>query len=392
MNFKRFIIAVLIASVCVTTSIAYAQDIQNPDYKQEEIVTIAESDVVDKDFFGVGEVVEISGVVNGDVYAAAGDIAINGQVNGDVLAAGGRVYIAQGARVSQDVRAAGGKVIVEGSVGQNITAVGGMVRIGNDATVEGNVTVAGGEVLIETPLTKNLKAAGGSVTIDAVIAGDAEVATGDLRFLEGARIEGDLTYASDRELSIDEAVVTGSIVHYNPPQDAMADTSNKQDGVAKTFFVFEALALIAKLLIGLLFIHLLPEFSRKAASHIQTSPWRSLGSGFLIVVLTPILIIALMITVIGLPIGFILLAAYMLALYIAPIFVMFAIGQALATRFKKTWNDGWMLLLGLLVVAVLKFIPGVNILATMLIGLLGVGTLFTTKMEVYNDLRKKKLI
>src|SRR3989344_7228032 len=99
MNFKRFIITVLVLATFVTTSIAYAQDLQRPDFRQEEIVTLAKDEVIDRDFFGAGQVVEINGTVNGDVYAAGGEVTVSGVVNGDVLVAGGRRPHLPGARV-----------------------------------------------------------------------------------------------------------------------------------------------------------------------------------------------------------------------------------------------------------------------------------------------------
>jgi len=55
--------------------------------------SVPASQVIDRDYFAFGPLVEISGTVNGDVYAFGGQVLIDGRVNGDVLVAGGRVSV-----------------------------------------------------------------------------------------------------------------------------------------------------------------------------------------------------------------------------------------------------------------------------------------------------------
>lgn len=393
MNFKRFIIAILILSASVTTSIAYAQDTQNLDYDMENISMVGETDVVNHDVFNVGDMTEIKGTVNGDVYTAGSEVIIKGTVNGDVLAAGGSVHIAPGASVSQDIRLAGGKATIDGKVGGNATVLGGTIHLSDQAQIGGSFTGAGNEIRIDAPIGKNIKLAAKTLYVNAPIAGGADIAVQSMTFGDAGRIQGSLSYMSENEFMINEEMIGGTIQHKLPPQEWQKPEKERTDKVIGRAFAFVGLlGLIARLFVGLLFIHVLPEFSKKAADNLKKQMWRSLGTGFLIVVLAPILILALFSTIVGVPIAFIFLAGYLMAMYFSPIIVMLAIGQFIAKRFDQKWNDALAFSLGLVILFVTRFIPVLNVLLSMFVMLIGVGVLVNTKMEVYKELRKKNLL
>ena len=393
MNFKRFIIAILILGASVTTSIAYAQDTQKLDYDMDNIMVVDETAVINKDVFSYGDRSEIIGTINGDVYVAGGEVMIKGQVNGDVLVAGGKVFIEPQAVITQDVRAAGGEIDIDGTINGNITAIGGVIKIHEMAKLGGSVTAAGGEVHLLAPIEENINVATSSLYINAPIAGSADLAVREMSFGESAQIGGDLSYMSENELVVNEGIVAGNVAHRFPPQEFQKSERERTEHVVGRAFAFVGLlGLIAKLFIGLLFIHILPEFNKKAANNLRAQPWRSLGTGFLVVVLTPILIIALISTIIGLPVAFIFLVGYIMAMYLSPVIVMLTLGQFAAKHFNQKWNDALAFVIGLCVLFMLSFVPVLNVITTMVVTLLGVGVLLNTKVEVYKELRKKNLL
>ena len=386
-------IAIILLSASVMTSIAYAQDVQQPDFKQENIMLLNEGDVINHDVFNVGDMSEIKGTVNGDVYSAGGNITVKGTVNGDVLAAGGTIHIAPGAIVTQDVRAAGGTVTIDGDIRGNITAAGGSIVLSDQAKVGGSFTAAAGDIRILTPITKNIKVATKTLYINGQVGGSAEVAVENITFGDTGKILGDLTYMSQNELLINESAVVGTTVHRLPPQELQKNNDEAARHIMGRAFAFIGLlGLIAKMFVGLLFIHLMPEFSKKAADNLRAQSWRSLGTGFLVAVLTPILIIALISTLIGAPLAMILFVGYILLMYISPVIVMLATGQYLAKRFNQKWNDAAAFIGGLLLLSLIRFVPVLNVISAMVIMFLGVGVLVNTKLEVYKELRKKNLI
>ncbi|KXK12060.1 MAG: Polymer-forming cytoskeletal [Microgenomates bacterium OLB23] len=392
MNFKRFIIAFLLLGAFAVSSFAYAQDTQQPDFDMQDIVMVNEDDIINHDVFSFGEMTDIKGTINGDVYTAGGEVTVDGRINGDVLAAGGEVRILQSAIVAQDIRVAGGTVTIDGTVNGNITAAGGKIIINNAARVNGSFTAAGGEIRIDAPVNRNVKLVGQSVAINSPIAGGADIMVQDLSFGTEGRIQGNLSYVSEQEFVIGDGIVGGTIQHKLPPQEMRSAQEQPKYIMGRVFTFMGLLSLVAKLFVGLLLIHLFPTFSNKASDKVGSQIWRSLGTGFLIVVLSPILIVALFATIVAFPLASMLLVGYLFVLYLASIFVMLALGKMVIHRINKKWNDAAAFVVGLLALFVVGLIPVLNIFVCMAVTCIGIGAFVNTKLEVYKDLRKKNLL
>src|SRR3989344_2950946 len=110
--FPVFLLSILILLVSTQYFPIYAAE-------TSQISVLPKNEIVQGDYFGVGESVTVSGTVNGDVYAAGGNIMVDGTVNGDLLAAGGTVTII--GTVRDNVRVAGGAVSILGTVGRDVT-------------------------------------------------------------------------------------------------------------------------------------------------------------------------------------------------------------------------------------------------------------------------------
>src|SRR5262245_39250872 len=102
------LISLLIAMPSDTGAEEQDQRMENGPLRKHVIVPAGQ--VINRDYFAFGEIVEISGTVNGDVYAAGAHVAVDGTVNGDLLAAGGTVAIS--GTVARDARVAGGQVTI----------------------------------------------------------------------------------------------------------------------------------------------------------------------------------------------------------------------------------------------------------------------------------------
>ena len=94
----------------------------------------------------------------------------------------------------------------------------------------------------------------------------------------------------------------------------------------------------------------------------------------------PLVALVLMMTVIGLPLGLIVLFAYIVILYISKIFVGLAIGRRILTYAKQEISSPyWHLVVGLIVIAFATRLP---LLGFFLIGLIvmlaGLGALVMT--------------
>lgn len=366
--------------------------------QKPEIITLGQDEVVDRDYFAGGETVEIYGTVNGDVYAAGGQVFIDGVVNGDVLVAGGVVKIS--GVITQDVRAAGGQLTISGNVEGNVTIGGGNVDISESAQVSGNVVAGAGNLTISGPIEGNIMAGAGNFILESSVGGDVETGVGVLRITPNGSVDGNLTYYSDTEASIDEkASIAGEIMRKEVPEkfsEGMEKAKEMKVSPMEMGAIFAGVTLAAKiigaistLIIGLILLKLYPNYLGKVADNINKKPWPSLGIGFIALIATPVAGVILLITLVGIPLALMLFAIYGIYLYLAKVFVVYWIGEKI---FSEKTKKGWLLLGGVVVFAVITFIPVIGGLARFLTVLFGLGAGLMACKKAHQAAIEKKVI
>lgn len=331
------------------------------------------------DIFVTGGNVTLRGAARGDAHVAGFDLDVDGPVGGDLYAAG--VNVALRAPVAEDA-----------------TIAGWSVRLDADGSVAGNARLVGGTIVVDAPVTGALTVGGSDVTIDAAIGGDVWVTAESLQFGPRARIAGRLVYATVAPLAIPGDVIPADRVTFQPSAlpDAMRDA---REGLEERRWPAPpgVLSLISGGLLGVVFLlvaggfflALAPRLVEGTQAIAAARPGRSLLLGIgglsLLLGLVPVLAI----TLIGLPlVPFAILLAvvgwvlgYLLGVYAlvrrlagnlgaqAP-----AGGAAPAVPEASTPLASRILLLavGLIVAALLNFVPvlgwGINI-AIVLLGL-----------------------
>lgn len=356
------------------------------NFRNEEVSTLSRNEIINKDYFAAGEKVTLSGTVNGDAYLAGGNIIVDGVVNGDLLIAGGNLNIR--GEVTGDVRAAGGNIQIDGTVGGNITTLGGSIRVDDDSEVTGSMVAGGGNIEVFGPIGKGITAGAGTLMIANSVGGDVVTGVGELDLGPNAVINGGLNYMSDERARIsDGASVSGAIKQQLPPKGP--DEKDKEmflAGAAVGWVIFKFLSL---LVIGSLLLWALPVFMKNASEAITKQPLQSLGIGFLVLILVPMVAVVLMMTVIGLPLGLVVLLGYFFILYISKVFVAIAVGVRILGHKQNRYLS---MALGLLILSVVLLIPVLGGLVDFVVMLLGVGAAIATKRAMLLTLRSKKLL
>lgn len=388
------IILPLLAIVILQTETSLSQVVKTgPDVNEdkERIVTLGSDEIVNEDYFAFGDTVEINGTVNGDVYVAAKKVLIEGKINGDLLAAAGSVNIS--GNVLQDARIAAGKITITGNIQRNITIAGGSVELLDQGSVKGSVLAFGGDVLISAPVGSNVKVTAGELLISSSIDGNVEATAGDIRLTSKAKINGDFLYQSDEKASIDPgAVISGTVTKKDVPQFFEISPKKVYGIFFGTYIVTALINFGATLLIGLLLLYFYPAFMMRTANLLRAKTLSSLGVGFLAFILTPVLIILLMFTILGIPLAFIIAGIYIIYLYISRVFVIFWLGHSFVNRKSRTMRTGWSFLAGLIIFSLLTLIPVIGGIINFLSTVIGLGVLLFAKKELYAHLRQQNRI
>ncbi|HXV80780.1 MAG TPA: polymer-forming cytoskeletal protein [Candidatus Binatia bacterium] len=383
-NFQRITTSVIVA-VILLFSVAAAQERAGSSGSAAQ-VTVPPSQVVSGDYFAFGERVEIYGTINGDLYASGGRVVIAGRVNGDVLAAGGRVSVS--GTVSQDVRTAGGQVNITGDIGRNLTVAGGSVDLASTARIRGGLVAAGGSVELSAPLGGPAKVAAQSLVLANRVGGNIDAAAGSLRVSSNADIQGDLNYWSGREASVAEgARIAGKTVRNVP-----AERPRFFPAAVVAWAVFVAINFISTLILGLLSVRFLPRFHQSVVATLRERPWASLAIGFIAVVVLPVLCAILFATLVAIPLGLILAAAFFLLLYWSRIYAIARIGEAILIRLHPASGRAAAFVLGLFVYYALAIVPFVGWLIVPLVVLFGLGSELIARKQFYLTARSQDLL
>lgn len=370
----------------IFTSFVFAQELRS-----SERAELRRDEIINNDYFTTGEAVIISGTVNGDAYAAGGNILVDGQINGDLFAAGGNITIT--GEVSNDIRVTGGNITVSSPVGGNITALGGNVVITENASVSGSLVTGSGTAQVLGPIGRGITAGSGQLTIGNSVGGDLVAGVGELSITQNAALGGNVTYYSEKSASIAEgSSVLGEITHNRPKEEDRPEAKNIFVGLAGLFSFLTILDIIVSFVIGLLFLKLLPIFTKNSLEIISTHPFRSFAIGLISLIILPIISIIFIITIIGIPLGILIFISIFLLLCFGKIFSAFVIGKKITDMFNRRLSDAWTLLVGVIIVAILAWVPIIGALVLGIASLIGMGAILNSKKRSYVILKSKKLI
>lgn len=332
---------------------------------QKGTITVANTEVVNDDLFIGAQAAEINGTVNGDVFIGAQTVKITGVINGN-LHVGARTLDLSGT-IKGNVYAGAENILVTNST------IGGSLLLGAaTANVDNNSTI-GGSIL----------AGAGTLSIDSQVKRSVYAGTGSLTIGSNAKIGKDLYYSIGKnrgQANIANGTVAGSVykTEVNTPQNnaSMAAVQKQVPAVLSALKLGTTIvSYLGALVVGLLFLKLFGKQFTLTADTVSKSFWKSLGAGFLVTIaLVPGLII-LLLTVIGIPLAFLIFLVFLAYAYLAKIFVGLALGVWVAQKLKWKMTAFWSFALGLLLIYVLKMIPFVGFLSGLVVLWAGLGAL-----------------
>jgi hypothetical protein len=272
--------------------------------------------------------------------------------------------------VSDDVRAVGGSVECNGSIGKNVTAAGGNIRLSRESQVEGGVLAAGGEIRIGGHVREQVLITGGEAHIEGEVGGNVSFAGGGITTLPGSHIAGNLrtTLENSDRAQVAPGTVDGSVEIITEKRESQRTIL----GFTTFHFWFKIVWAFSLLLTAVVLILLCPRSVEETGRAIWEHPWWSLLWGFVGIAATPLIVLILCITVVGIPMGAMLLVLYFWFLYLSQIALGIVIGQRM---FTPTGTGSLMLavLVGVVLIQVLTFVPYLGALVSIAGALFGIG-------------------
>lgn len=313
-------------------------------------VVIEEGENLTEDSYWLGATVDFRGSSDREVTIVAGDAEVSGDIAGTLQLAVGQATVS--GNVGNSLRVVGGNVELRGDVGGDVIVVGGRVRIPSSSTIGGDIIIAGGQLDLRGNVQGNVTGYTWKLVIAGTVEGSVDVNVSELEVRSTAQINGDLTYHTYLRPDIDDgADIRGTIT--DPPQFPWDSLLNP------TGMFGPLLRLMWALLVGAVIVLIAPGVAQTMSTNAG-GYLRSGIVGLIGLVALPIVSLVLLVTLIGVPIGLLLLTGFLIALYLSQIAVGLAIGRFVL---PDSWHDGsrgfylLAMTLGVLVVGLLKMIP-----------------------------------
>ncbi|MEK7202218.1 MAG: polymer-forming cytoskeletal protein [Patescibacteria group bacterium] len=312
--------------------------------------------------------------IKGDLLIVGQTILANGEVDNSLFIAGDTVTVRS--HVLRHVRIAGGTVTLSGKVEGDVYIAGGDVIIADSAEIMGGLYVASGTVTINGKIVGELKITAGSVVLEGSV-GSSNIHADNIRLTSKAKVNGDFNYRSNKSASIETgAVVTGQ-TNYTQYQASQFDKYGFLFGTA--FTLGYLLRILGAILLGWLIIRFWPRTTRQVADFAFGSPLSAIGYGLIAMLVTIFAVIVLAMSIVGIGLAGIVFVVWLLTLMIGSIIGKIMLGSWLYRLFKR--EAGYQLTigtvaLGVVVSALLIFVPIIGAFISFIFCLLGVGSVF----------------
>ena len=322
---------------------------------------------VDHDLYVAGGTVTIDAPVYGDLIVAGGTITVNDTITQDILIAGGNILL--NGYVGDDIRCAGGTVNLSNNIIGDVVATGGRIYIDKEVVINGNLLISGGQATVDGEvkgsinsasgtLTLNGKAGndiecrGGSITINGIVNGNSIIAANTINLGPDAVFNKDVKYWNKKH-SLD----FGKTLHGGA---AIFDPSLELEN-GKWYYLGFASFLMVLWYLGTAFVlilliqYLFSTTLKIAANTVKSTSLKSLGLGLIFMVGVPIAVVVSFITIVGLPIGILMLIGYVTLVLLATIIVaLLAANWINNTYYQSTWGTGRLVLAAFVIFIFLK--------------------------------------
>ncbi|GEM_PF-747589 len=358
---------------------------------------------LDDDLIMTGGYAKINGNINGDFIGACRSVVINGDINGSILCAD--QYTKVFGNINGSMRTFCQDSQLNGTVKRNVMAFCSSYTLGPEGRIGKDLLAFAGEVVVEGRVGNNVLIKGGDIVISGTIDGNADIEADKITLLPTAVIKGNLNYTSKRQAKIEDgATVLGSTKWSE-------DTSKKSSkrrwvgsltiisaiilmiSIAVQIFaliiaVISGKTLLTVILFGgalyiamVLMIAILKKSSKSALEISLTSPLKSFSLGLVAFIVLPIITIFFTLTLIGIPIGLILVFILGILSVLGWIVGALAFGHFLIKILKISSNPSPYLsgLIGIVMLLIFAGIPILGPIAAFVITFLGMGAIILSK-------------
>jgi len=267
--------------------------------------------------------------------------------------------------VVHDVAVFGGRLDVHGTVTGNLAVIGGMAEVHDGARVQGSATVMGGEIRLDD---------------GAVVEHDVDVVGGHVDRAEHAKVLGSV--ADDDHGDTFHRASSGKAGSRGPAHGwrglhGWGDDALGSVSLAALLFVF-----------GTVVIALATERSQMLRVEVAARPMRTFALGVVGCVVGTTVLVALCVTILGIPVAVVGALASVLVAYAGVTAVLTTAGEALLRH--RTTSSYAHLALGCLLYFFIGLLPWVGFWVHVAVGIVGIGAIVATRGAGFVPVRPRR--
>jgi hypothetical protein len=314
--------------------------------------------------------------IDGDVFLLAQDVVVNATISGDLIVVAGQAEIK--GIINGDLRVVAGQLNLGALVNDDASLVAGQIKFSPDSSIQKTLTAVAAAIALNGQVQEKVWLGGRNITI-----------------LNKTQLGNDLKILHQAIPTIyPQAKISGDLI---TKQIESEDSNNIRNLVFKktklvkkitTLVIVQKLvAIFLEILVGILLITLLPILSKKLLKLSQDQPTQTIGWGLLSAISIPIIVILLFISLIGIPLGVLVIILYGFSFYLSRLLASLSLGSNLLKdkKFKKPY---YSLTLGFIILSFLKFIPILGWLVYFVFILNGLGTIILFGKSTFSHRHK----
>jgi cytoskeletal protein CcmA (bactofilin family)/anti-sigma factor RsiW len=311
--------------------------------RKGETVEVTKEETIKGDLLITGNRVVIDGTVDGDVYAFGQDIEVNGHITGDLLS--GSQTIRVNGIVDGNVRGFVNTVTVPGTVGRNLMAWAQVVNVDHKGKIGRSLTSFCQTLGVDGEVSGDIVSFNQSTRIAGIVNGAIQTKGELLTIKSTAHIAGPVKFEGEKEPRVESgAILTAGPVSYTQ------HVPDRHEG-GKGYLFFRLLWTSSFILYGMVLILLMPKFAGESVNSAENIG-ASVGIGLLILFSTPIAAFLACITFVGLPLGLLTFAFWLVVLFSGQIVFGSLLGRWILGPTEDTWGRVGRMALGMAILGV----------------------------------------
>ena len=309
---------------------------------------------------------------NSSVAAAGQNVEFTGNTKGVLASAGNNIKVKG---TSDYAFIAGNDINVNGVINNDGFIAGNIITFGSDTVIKRDMVIAGSDVELSGNFERNVSVYAGKVSVKgANIKGNLKVYTERVTLDGTSIVGGTLYYPEDSKYKASEGANIGKVEKTAAIQTE--DEENYFATLSAKIWSFLGLALIFAAM-SLFIPNIFDKINEKYEKFEVSEAVEVFTKGLVVLILVPVVALLLCLTMIGIPLGIILLILYGLSLYLTTIFTAYLIGYKVWQKFfNKEAHILFFGLIGLTLLLILELIPGVRTLVMIISLLVGLGLIF----------------